>query len=71
MAINKESVEFVSKYQSVVSELEKAKQEKKKLKKALDELLIEKQILKTAHEILKKKAEEQKRLRSQKKLSKS
>ena len=51
MDINQESVELVPKYQSVVSELEKAKQENEYLKKALGELAIEKQILKTAIEI--------------------
>ena len=48
---NQKSVELVSKYQNAVSELEKTKQENEYLKKALDELAIEKQILKTAKEI--------------------
>ena len=54
MDIDQERVELVPKYQSVVSELEKTKQENEYLKKALSELAVEKQILKTANEILKK-----------------
>ena len=64
---NQKSVELVSKYQNAVSELEKTKQENEYLKKALDELAIEKQILKTAKEILKKRQI----MISQKKSSKS
>ena len=48
MDINQERVELFPKYQSVVSELEKPKQENEYLKKALGELLVERQILKTA-----------------------
>ena len=51
MDIAQERVELVPKYQSVVSELEKSKQENEYLKKALGELAVEKQILKTANEI--------------------
>ena len=54
MDIAQERVELVPKYQSVVSELEKSKQENEYLKKALGELAVEKQILKTANEIFKK-----------------
>ena len=46
--------ELSSKYQSVVSELEKTKQENECLKKALGELVVERQILKSANEVLKK-----------------
>ena len=42
-------------FSSIVSELEKTKQENEHLKKALGELAMEKQILKTANEILKKR----------------
>ena len=69
MDINQESIELVPKYQSVVSELEKTKQENEYLKKALGELAVEKQILKTANEILKKRQIRRACL-SQKKLSK-
>ena len=41
--------------QSLVSELEKTKQENEHLKKALGDLVVERQILKTANEILKKR----------------
>ena len=44
-----------SDYQSIITELEKTKQENEHLKKALGELAIEKQILKTANEVLKKR----------------
>ena len=54
--INQESVELFPKYKSVVSELEKTKQENEHLKRALGELAVERQILKSAIEILKKKA---------------
>lgn len=43
------------KYQNIVSELEKTKQENEHLKRALGELVVERQILKTANEILKKR----------------
>ena len=43
------------KYQCIVSELEKTKQENDHLKKALGELVVERQILKKANEILKKR----------------
>ena len=59
MDIDQERVELVPKYQSVVSELEKSKQENEYLKKALGELAVEKQILKTANEILKKNRSEE------------
>ena len=42
-------------YQYVVSELERTKQENEHLKKALGELTVEKQILRTSNEILKKR----------------
>ena len=42
-------------FSGIVSELEKTKQENEHLKKALGELAVEKQILKTANEILKKR----------------
>ena len=42
-------------YQHIVSELEKTKQENEHLKKALGELTVEKQILQTTNEILKKR----------------
>ena len=67
--INQESVELFPKYKSVVSELEKTKQENEHLKKALGELAVERQILKSAIEIFKKK-KVKKVLISQKKLSK-
>ena len=44
-----------SNYQCIISELEKTKQENEHLKKALGELAMEKQILKTANEVLKKR----------------
>ena len=50
----KESIELFPKYKSVVSELEKTKQENEFLKKALGELVVERQILKSANEIKKK-----------------
>ena len=59
MDINKESVALFPKYKSVVSELEKTKQENECLKKALSELVIERQILKVTNEILKKKADQE------------
>ena len=57
MNINQESVELFPKYKSVVSELEKTKQENEHLKKALGELAVERQILRSANEILKKTAQ--------------
>ena len=53
--MNQESVELFPKFISVVSELEKTKQENECLKKALGELVVERQILKSAKEILKKR----------------
>ena len=41
--------------QHIVSELERIKQENEHLKRALGELVVERQILKTANEILKKR----------------
>ena len=53
--MNKESVPLFPDYQHVVSELEKTKKENEQLKKALGELAVEKQILQTSNEILKKR----------------
>ena len=53
--MNKESVPLFPDYQHVVSELEKTKKENEQLKKALGELVVEKQILQTSNEILKKR----------------
>lgn len=53
--MDKEITASFSKHQCIVSELQKTKQENENLKKALGELAVEKQILKTANEILKKR----------------
>ena len=53
----------------LLEELEKSKQENENLKKALADVAVEKQILQTANEILKKKQIQQ-QLNSQKKQSK-
>ena len=55
MNMDKGSAIISSNYQCIVSELEKTKQENEHLKKALGELALEKQILKTANEVLKKR----------------
>ena len=53
--MEKEITTSFPKYQYIVSELEKTKQENEHLKKALGDLVVEKQILKTANDILKKR----------------
>ena len=53
--MNKENIVSFPNYQCIVSELEKTKRENEYLKKALGELAVEKQVLKTANEILKKR----------------
>ncbi|MDE0151339.1 MAG: transposase [Bdellovibrionales bacterium] len=53
--MNKEITPLFPDYQHVVSELEKTKKENEQLKKALGELAVEKQILQTSNEILKKR----------------
>ena len=55
MDTGKRSGASFSDYQCIVSELEKTKEENEHLKKALGELAMEKQILKAANEILKKR----------------
>ena len=55
MNMDKGSAATSSNYQCIVSELEKIKRENEYLKKALGELALEKQILKTANEVLKKR----------------
>lgn len=66
--MNKESEPLFPDYQHIVSELEKTKQENEQLKKALGELAVEKQILQTSNEILKKR-QMKKMFVSQKRLS--
>ena len=53
--MHKENTTLFPDYQCVVSELEKMKRENELLKKALGELVMEKQILQSANEILKKR----------------
>ena len=53
--MEKEITPLFPDYQHVVSELEKTKKENENLKKALGELAVEKQILQTSNEILKKR----------------
>ena len=53
--MEKEITPLFPDYQHVVSELEKTKKENENLKKALGELAMEKQILQTSNEILKKR----------------
>ena len=66
--MSKENVTLFPDYQHVVSELEKTRKENEQLKKALGELVVEKQILQTSNEILKKRQRE-KMFLSQKKSS--
>ncbi len=61
--MDKEITMSFSNYQCAVSELEKTKQENENLRKALSELVLEKQVLKTANEILKKKNRTQEHLK--------
>jgi len=53
--MNKEITGSSPNYECLVTELEKTKQENEHLKKALGDLVVEKQILQTANEILKKR----------------
>ena len=53
--MEKEIIASSPKHQCLVSELEKTKRENEHLKRALGELVVEKQILKAANEILKKR----------------
>lgn len=53
--MDKEITAPLTNSQYIFSELEKTKQENEHLKKALAELVVEKQVLRTANEILKKR----------------